>query len=348
MQKTILVVDDDNINLLTAKKYLQQEYKVIAMNSGKTMLRYLDSHVPDLILLDIMMPEMDGFELMAILQANPQWKTIPVIFLTGDHTCETQAKCFQVGAMDFVMKPFIYVILSSRIKHALEISDARKNLEHRIVQMQSGIITSVANLIESRDGTTGEHVKRTRDYVEYILKKMQQLLLYKDQLTTEFSSLLCDAAPMHDIGKLVIPDVILQKPGIYTPEERTEMQKHSAAGGALIRKNMSELQEQKFVDMASDVATYHHERWNGSGYPTGKAGLEIPLAARIMAVADVFDALTSKRSYKESMSFDQAIEIMRKGKGVDFEPCLIDAFLNDLDELFELTYKLQGCAYRRK
>lgn len=347
MQKTILIVDDDTVNLLTAKKYLQQEYKVIAMSSGKTMLRYLETHKPDLILLDIMMPEMDGFELMTLLQANPQWKQIPVIFLTGDHSFDTEAKCLRAGATDFVIKPFVDIILSSRIKHALEVSDARKNLEHRIVQMQSDIITSIANLIESRDGTTGEHVKRTREYVVYLMKKMQAQGLYKEQLTANFIGLVREAAPLHDIGKIVIPDKILQKPGIYTPEERNAMKKHAAAGGILIRKNMAELQEKAFVDIASEIAFYHHERWNGKGYPTGKAGLEIPLAARIMAIADVFDAVTSKRSYKDSIRFEESIKIMIEGKGTDFEPCLIDAFLENPDELFQLTCKLQGPNYRR-
>lgn len=347
MPKTILVVDDDTVNLLTAKKYLQQEYKVIAMNSGKTMLRYLENHQPDLILLDIMMPELDGFELMDRLQANPQWHTIPVIFLTADRSSSTEAKCFKSGAMDFVTKPFVDVILSSRIRHALEVSDARKNLEHRIVQMQSGIITSVANLIESRDGSTGEHVKRTKEYVIYVMQKMQQYDLYKKELTPQFISLLQEAAPMHDIGKLRIPDNILQKPGPYSPEERTIMQKHAAAGGELIRANMSELQEKAFVDMAFEVASYHHERWNGKGYPSGKTELEIPLSARIMAIADVFDAVTSRRSYKDSIDFSAAIDIMQRGRGTDFEPCLIDAFLSNLEELFQLTTKLQGPNYRR-
>lgn len=347
MPKTILVVDDDAVNLLAAKKYLQQEYKVIAINSGKTAIKYLQNHIPDLILLDIMMPEMDGFELMETLQANPEWKMIPVIFLTSDHSSDTESKCLKAGAMDFVIKPFVDIVLSSRIRHALELSEARKDLEHRIVQMQSGIITSVANLIESRDGTTGEHVKRTRGFVDFLLRKMCEKNIYAEQLTPKFISLLREAAPLHDIGKIVIPDKILQKPGIYTPEERLAMQKHAPAGGKLIRKNMHQLREKAFVDTAYIVATYHHERWNGSGYPEGLAGFDIPLEARIIAIADVFDALTSKRSYKEPISFEDALKIMFNGSGSDFEPCLIEAFLSNPEELKTKTQELHSSCCRR-
>lgn len=235
--------------------------------------------------------------------------------------------------MDFVIKPFVDILLSSRIKHALELSEARKSLEHRIVAMQSDIITSIANLIESRDGSTGEHVKRTKEYVIYLLEKMRQNNVYPNKLTPQFMSLLIQAAPLHDIGKIVIPDKILQKPGVYNTQEREAMKLHAAAGGELIRKNMSSLQEQTFVDVAYKVATYHHERWNGSGYPTGKAGTDIPLEARILAIADVFDALTSKRSYKEIIKFEEAITIMRNSSGTDFEPCLVEAFLTNTEEL---------------
>lgn len=342
MEKTIVIVDDDAVNLLAAKKYLQQEYKVVAINSGKMLLKYLEKYTPDLILLDIMMPELDGFMIMEILQANPCWNAIPVIFLTADHSSETERSCLKAGAMDFVVKPFVDIILSSRIGHALELADARRSLEHRIVAMQSDIIASIANLIESRDGTTGEHVKRTNEYVKYLLNKMGQIGIYKEMLTPKFKSLLIEAAPLHDIGKIVIPDKILQKPGAYDFSEREAMKLHTTAGGELIRKNMSSLQERDFVELAASVATYHHERWNGGGYPTGKSGTAIPLEARILAVADVFDALTSKRSYKESMSFDEAISIMDRAKGTDFEPCLIEAFLTNKEELKEKVRELHS------
>lgn len=347
MQNTIIVVDDDPVNLLTAKKFLQQEYKVIAMNSGKTLLRYLENNEPDLILLDIVMPQPDGFELMRILQAKPEWSSIPVIFLTADRSSATEEKCFQAGGMDYVTKPFVGTVLSSRIRHALEISASRKFLENRLIELQSGIITAIANIIEGRDGTTGEHILRTKEYALYVMQKMRKFELYTKELTPRFISLLQEAAPMHDIGKLYIPDYVLQKPGIYTDEERAIMQRHAATGGELIRANMAELEEKDFVDIAYNVANFHHERWNGKGYPTGRAEQAIPLAARIMAIADVYDAITSRRSYKDSYGFKRAVEIMREGRGTDFEPCLIDAFLSDLDELFQLTCRLQGTAYAK-
>lgn len=344
MQKTILLVDDDKVLLLATKKFLQETYKVIAVGSARLAQNYLTTHTPDLILLDLMMPEMDGFEFMNILQANENWKNIPVIFLTADSSCATEAKCLECGASDFVIKPFVPIILSSRIRHALVVAEYNKSLKHkvenqkrRITTMQSDILTSLANLIESRDGTTGGHVKRTKIYVNYLVSKLQCLGIYSNFITEHFSNLIIAAAPLHDIGKINVPDIILSKPGKFTPEEFEIMKNHAAEGGRLIKENMGNLAEQDFVEMAYNLATYHHERWNGGGYPHGLKNFEIPLAARIMAVADVYDALTSKRSYKEIFPFEEAVKIISEGKGACFEPCIVEAFLNDTEELRKIT-----------
>lgn len=347
MKKIILVVDDDKSNLLIAQKLLAEEYRVAAVNSGELAFRYLEKNEPDLVLLDIQMPEMNGFEVMKRLQESERWSRIPVIFLTADRSEKTEEECFKMGAVDYIGKPFVPAIMMQRVKKTLELEDYRKNLERmveqhlkRITQLQHDIIITMGNLIESRDGTTGEHVKRTSAYVEILVKHMLEKGIYQEQLTPEYVRYLRRAAPMHDIGKIVVSDLILQKPGTLTPEEYEQMQRHAEAGGRLIRENMSSIVEQEFVDIASDMATYHHEKWNGTGYPAKLKEEKIPLAARIIAVADVFDALVSKRQYKEGMSLEQAMELMKKERGVSFEPILLDTFVEAEAELREIMESL--------
>lgn len=340
MKKIILVVDDDKSNLLIAQKLLSEEYRVAAVNSGELAFRYLEKNEPDLVLLDIQMPEMDGFEVMKRLQESEKWNRIPVIFLTADRSEKTEEECFKMGAVDYIGKPFVPAIMMQRVKKTLELEDYRKNLERmveqqlkRITQLQHDIIITMGNLIESRDGTTGEHVKRTSAYVDILVNHLLRKGIYKEKLTPEYVNYLRRAAPMHDIGKIVVSDLILQKPGALTAEEYELMQRHAEAGGRLIRENMSSIVEREFVDIASDMAAYHHEKWNGKGYPHQLKEEEIPLAARIIAVADVFDALVSKRQYKEGMPIEQALEFMKKERGVSFEPVLLDTFLEAEEEL---------------
>lgn len=210
----------------------------------------------------------------------------------------------------------------------------------RITQLQQGIIITIANLIESRDGTTGGHIKRTSAYVELLLKKMQEKGVYKEILTPTYVDYLKKASPLHDIGKITVPDRILQKPGALTQDEYDLIKLHAKAGGRLIEENMDCIVDKEFVEIAQDIAACHHERWNGNGYPRGLQGKEIPLSARILAIADVFDALVSKRQYKEKMTLEQAFEIMEKERGEDFEPILLDTFLDAREELCELMKEL--------
>lgn len=342
-KKTILVVDDDKTNLLMAQKVLAEDYRVAVVNSGKMAFQYLEKNEPVLILLDIQMPEMDGFEVMKKLQENEKWCKIPVIFLTADRTPETEEACFNVGAVDYIGKPFIPAIMQRRVRRTVELEDYRRSLElmvqqqlEKITQLQKDIIITMANLIESRDGTTGEHVKHSSIYTEYLVMKMIENNIYREELTVDFVNYLKQAAPMHDIGKITVPDSILRKPGALSEEEYKLMKLHAEAGGRLIRENMSRLAEPEFVVIASNVANYHHEKWNGKGYPEGLKEKEIPLEARIMAVADVFDALVAKRQYKEGMSLEQAKEIMLQGRGEYYEPILLDCFFQDTEELGKL------------
>lgn len=200
----------------------------------------------------------------------------------------------------------------------------------------------MANLIESRDGTTGEHVKRTTIYAGFLMDKMLERGVYAQDLTSTFIDYMKKAAPLHDIGKITVPDRILQKPGKLDAEEYEMMKGHAAARGKLIRENMTRIVDREFVDMAEKLAAHHHEKWNGGGYPDGLSGKNIPLCARILAVVDVFDALVSKRQYKEGMSFEKAYDIMKHDRGEAFEPILFDTFFANKNELVRLMQELNG------
>lgn len=343
MKKTILVIDDDKSNLIIAQKLLSEEYRVAAVNSGAKGLEYLTKNEPSLILLDIQMPEMNGFEVMDKLRAHESWCKIPVIFLTADRSSETEEKCFDMGAVDYIGKPFVPQIMIKRVTRTIELEEYRKSLEKMVVaqlaqitRMQHDVIVTMANVIESRDGTTGEHVKRTSIYTMLLAEKMLEKGLYKNELTVQFLENMRNAAPLHDIGKITIPDAVLTKPGKLTFEEYETIKTHAKAGADMLSQNMNQMVSEDFLQVACDMAKYHHEKWNGKGYPEGLAGKDIPLSARILAVTDVFDALVSKRQYKEGMSIDQAFAIMEKDRGESFEPEILDIFFETRGELERL------------
>ena len=351
MKNTILVVDDDKTNLALAQKILMPRYRIAASNSGRGALKYLENHHPELILLDINMPDMDGFEVMEQIQAKEDTKTIPVIFLTADNLAETEVKCFQMGAMDFVTKPFVPDILLSRVDKTIELDQYRHNLENmvkeqaekitedarRISKIQDSVIVGMANLIESRDGSTGKHVKNTQMYVRMIADELRRRSLFEEELTGEYIEDLCKAAPLHDVGKIKIPDSILQKPGKLTPEEFDTMKQHTTHSSKIIQMIIGDVEDEHYVRIVEDIAMYHHERWDGTGYPTGLKEDEIPLAARIMSVADVFDALYEERCYKPPVRpIERIMQIMQEGRGTQFDPVIIDVFMEMLPMLKEV------------
>lgn len=351
MKNIILVVDDDKTNLALAQKILGSQYRIAASTSGEAALKYLESHRPDLILLDINMPNMDGFEVMEQLRSNINTEMIPVIFLTADNLAETEIRCFQMGAMDFVVKPFIPDILLSRVGKTIELSQYRNNLENmvreqaekitedarRISMIQDSVIVGMANLIESRDGSTGKHVKNTQTYVRMIADELHRRKLFEMELTPEYIEDLCKAAPLHDVGKIKVPDAILQKPGKLTPEEFDAMKLHTTYSRKIIHTIIGDMEDADYVQIVEDIAMYHHERWDGSGYPTGLSGDSIPLAARIMSVADVFDALYEERCYKPPIRpIERIMQIMSEGRGTQFDPVIIDVFMEMLPRLKEV------------
>ena len=336
----ILILDDDRVNIVLAKKFLSSEYEPVPFTSPFEALEYLQENKVDLVLLDIQMPEMDGFQVIDKLRANDVTKDIPVIFLTADRSESTEEACFKRGAVDYISKPFVPEIMLQRIRRCLELEYYRSNLEqtiqlqlYRIAQLQQDFITTIANLIESRDGTTGKHVQRTAEYVAYLVKRMVKKGLYIDELTLSVQKTMYKAAPLHDIGKIKIPDRILLKNGKLTPEEYEEIKTHAQIGSDIIKKGLSSVEDPDFIQIACDMASYHHEKWNGQGYPKGLKEKEIPLSARILAVVDVFDALVSKRSYKDSMSLEEAYKIMEPDRGIAFESCIFDTFFEDKEDL---------------
>ncbi len=351
MKNTILVVDDDKTNLALAQKILMPRYRIAASNSGRGALKYLENHRPELILLDINMPDMDGFEVMERIRLQEDTKTIPVIFLTADNLAETEIKCFQMGAMDFVAKPFVPDILLSRVDKTIELDQYRHNLEkmvkeqadkitedaRRISKIQDSVIVGMANLIESRDGSTGKHVKNTQMYVRMIADELRRRSLFEEELTEEYIEDLCKAAPLHDVGKIKIPDSILQKPGRLTPEEFDTMKKHTTHSSKIIQMIIGDVEDEHYVRIVEDIAMFHHERWDGTGYPAGLKADKIPLAARIMAVADVFDALYEERCYKPPVRpIEKIMQIMKDGRGTQFDPVIIDVFMEMLPMLKEV------------
>jgi len=353
MKNIILVVDDDKTNLSLAQNILGTQYRIAASNSGKAALRYLERHRPDLILLDINMPEMDGFEVMEKLRADPAARTIPVIFLTADNLAETEIKCFQMGALDFVVKPFVPAILLSRVSKTIELDQYRHNLEkmvndqaekitedaRRLGMIQDSVIVGMANLIESRDGSTGKHVKNTQTYVKMIADELYERGLFAKELTPDYIQNLCKAAPLHDVGKIKIPDAILQKPGRLTPEEFDTMKLHTTLSRKIIKTIIGDIEDEHYVRMVEDIAMYHHERWDGTGYPSGLTADHIPLSARIMAVADVFDALYEERCYKPPVRpIERIMQIMSEGRGTQFDPVIIDVFVEMLPKLKEVLH----------
>ena len=342
--KHILVVDDNKVSLSSAKSALNDIYKVAAVTSGAQALKFLEKHSCDLILLDINMPEMDGFEVMARIHENKERADIPVIFLTADNDAETEKRCLDEGAMDFIAKPFVMNVMRARISRILELQELRKNLEDKVNEqtkhiqyIQQMMVLGLTSMVESRDNSTGGHIKRTsavmRVFADYLLDT-------EEQFSQSFLDAVVRSAPMHDLGKITIDDRILRKQGRFTDDEYAEMKKHSAEGARVVKQILEGVEEEEFVQIAVNIAHYHHEKWNGTGYPDGISEEAIPIEARMMALADVFDALVSKRCYKEAYSYDKAFAIIEESLGSHFDEKLGRLFIAcrpELEKLYNQT-----------
>ncbi|MBQ5544256.1 MAG: response regulator [Clostridia bacterium] len=338
--KKILVIDDNKTTLAMAKQAIGDEYTVIAVISGYQALKYLEREIPDLILLDLNMPDMDGKQTMRRMKSNEKWADIPIIVLTVENSPQTEVECLEMGAIDFIAKPFVPQVMKSRIARALELEDYRRRLQldnekkrMQLEKMKSQTIMVLANMIDTRDTVTGVHVRRVSAIVETLVKKMRAARMYPEFLDDRYVLSITLAAPLHDIGKIKIPDTVLKKQGDLTEEEFELMKTHTIEGAKILQAFADEIEDNYYLLLGKDMAAYHHEWWNGKGYPYGLRGTKIPFCARVLAVADVFDALISKRSYKQQMTFDQAFEIIKKGSGGHFDPEIVDMFLRIRPEI---------------
>lgn len=355
-EPTILVVDDSPDNITVIGTLLKNKYRIKAARSGEAALRVVQTGVlPDLILLDVMMADMDGYEVCRRLKADPLSADIPVIFLTAKAEEEDEQVGLLVGGADYVTKPINPPILELRIANHLALQMARQQLRNRnawledevrrrvaeLAEVQDATILALATIAETRDSDTGNHIRRTQIYVHLLAEQLKRNNLHPDLLTDDYIALLGKSAPLHDIGKVGIPDAVLLKPGKLTPEEFEIIKIHPVLGGSTLTAVERTLSNpSSFLRLAREIAMSHHEKWDGSGYPHGLAGDAIPLSARIMAVADVYDALTCKRPYKVPFPHEQAVEIIRQGRGTHFDPDIVGAFLQLEDELAETERRL--------
>ena len=350
----ILIVDDTKENLSVIGGLLEEAYRVRVANSGERALKVANGEPrPDLILLDVMMPGMDGYQTLEHLKRETATGNIPVIFVTAMDADEDEERGLQLGAVDYVTKPVRPAILLARVHAQLELKHARDRLAHQNEYLEAEVacrmrendlvkdvtMHALATLAEKRDNETGNHLARTRAYIELLMEDLAGHPRFAAALTAQTRPLIAKAAPLHDIGKVGVPDAILLKPGKLTAEEFEIMKQHAAIGGQALDEAIERVLAHSAVDagqardalgflhVARAIAASHHEKWDGSGYPAGLAGEAIPVAARLMALADVFDALVCKRHYKEAFPLERTVEIIRDGRGRHFDPDITDAFL---------------------
>ena len=338
----ILIVDDEIKNLrLLEVLLLPLNHKIFRSLNAMEALGIIEKNDIDLILLDVMMPDMDGFEVCRRIKADENKKDIPIIMLTALNETENQIKGLKVGAVDYVSKPFEIEVLEARVNTQLALKQSKDELKkinanlnemvqertRELLLTQEVTIECMASVAEFRDPETGNHIKRTQIYVKELALKLKERSKFKDYLDDETINMLYLSAPLHDIGKVGIPDSILLKPGKLTDEEMAIMKKHTIYGSEAIAKSEKKLLKTSFLKYAREISISHHEKWDGSGYPYGLKGDEIPISGRLMALADVYDALISKRVYKPSIPHERVVEMIIEGKGTHFDPEVVDAFI---------------------
>lgn len=341
-EDVVLVIDDTAENLALISEVLRSEFKVKVAANGERGLQLAQATRPDLILLDIMMPEMDGYEVIRRLQESEVTRDIPVIFLTAMRSVNDERKGLDLGAVDYITKPISPPIVQARVRNHLQLKAARDFLKYKseflerevqkrtreVEAIQEVTIRTLTSLAETRDIDTGNHIRRTQSYVKVIASSLSAHPRFAAFLTPGNIDLLYRSAPLHDIGKIGIPDRILLKPGKLEADEFAIMKTHTTLGGdAITHAELALGREVPFLKLAKEIAYGHHEKWNGKGYPEGLQGDDIPISARLMAVADVYDALISRRVYKPAMTHEQAVAIIRDGRGEQFDPDITDAFI---------------------
>jgi len=344
---TVLVVDDVPENLTVLGELLVREYTVRAANSGPVALRLAATHPrPDLILLDLMMPGMDGYEVMRRLRDDPVTRDIPVICVTALNATEEEERGLSMGAVDYITKPLRPPVVLARVRTQIELKRAHDKLTNQNAFLEAEVarrmsenqlaqdasIRALARLAETRDPETGNHILRTQEYVRRLGQLLCRHPRFAPSLDEHAIELLAKSAPLHDIGKVGIPDHILLKPGRLDAAEWEIMKTHAAIGAEAIERAERDAQRPiEFLSVAKQIARHHHERWDGHGYPDGLAADAIPLPARLMALADVFDALISRRVYKPALPYTRARDIIAGSRGSHLDPDVVDAFVADFD-----------------
>ena len=346
-RKQILIVDDTPSNIDTLIAVLGDEYDLRVAVDGDTALQVLQqAELPDLILLDIMMPWINGYEVCKQVKSSIRTRGISIIFLSALTESIEQEKGLSLGAEDYIIKPFDPAIVRARIRTRLELKGYRDNLEEQVARRteelahaQEATIASMAIMAEYRDPETGGHIQRTKSYVRAIAAELSQK--YPQILTERMQKILYQAAPLHDIGKVAIPDAILLKPARLTADEFAVMEKHTIYGSEAIRRTATIHGKNELLRIAAEIAEFHHEKWDGSGYPHGRKGKAIPLCARLMTIADVYDALISKRPYKKPFSHEEAVKTILEGDGYThpdhFDPEVLGCFENIHQQFHEIA-----------
>lgn len=343
----ILLVDDEKFYIDLVVDLLNGDYKVAVAMDGEQALRRADADPPpDLILLDILMPDMDGYEVCEKLKQNPATREIPVIFLTVKSEVADELKGFELGAVDYILKPISPPIVKARVATHLALNQIRCELANQNMQLEIKVkerttelertkdvaIYCMASLAETRDAETGKHILRTQRYIRVLAEGLKSHPGFSNYLDDTVIEMLYKTSPLHDIGKVGVPDHILLKPGKLTPDEWEEMKRHTIYGYESLLRAEDELGSTDFLRMAREIAYTHHEKWDGSGYPRGLKGQQIPISGRLMAVADVYDALISYRVYKKPNPHEEAVDTIRQGAGSHFDPDVVEQFLASQDE----------------
>ncbi len=355
---TILIVDDTPENITVLGELLQPYYSIrVATTGARALISAASKPQPDLILLDVSMPEMDGYTVIRHLKTNRATAQIPVIFVTALDATEDETHGLELGAADYITKPIRPAIIHARVRHQIELKLAQDQIRNQNAWLEAEVsrrmqqnqiiqdvsMRALASLAETRDNETGNHILRTQAYVEVLCHELNRMD-YPEKLSNRHIEIITKAAPLHDIGKVGIPDYILLKPGKLDANEWVIMQTHTTLGAEAIRRAIENETDQTafdFLHVAIDIALSHHEKWNGTGYPYGLKELQIPLCGRLMALADVFDALINRRCYKEAMDHTQATQIILDGKNSHFDPDVVQAFINRNEDFLAIACRYQ-------
>ena len=359
--KKVILVDDDYSNLLNGKNVLKKQYEVFTVPSGEKLFEILKQLIPDIILLDLEMPGMNGYDIIRVLKQNPATAGIPVIFLTARSDAGSELEGLSLGAIDYISKPFSPPLLIKRVENHLasetqkkQLRDYGNNLERMvneqtqtIVELQNAILSVLASVVEYRDDATGAHVSRTQRYLRILIGGLLKKHYFGEEIDTWDVRLTLLSSQLHDIGKVAIPDAILLKPGKLTPEEFEIIKSHTTIGDQIFEGMEEELRQHQFIHYARRMAVSHHEKWDGSGYPYGLAGNDIPLQGRCMALVDVYDALLSVRPYKKPFTHDEALKIITEGRGTHFDPLLVETFLDVADQIYSELQNTDAAKYNK-